>query len=90
MKKLLLSALMLAFAGTAVAAEQAFVLVPYGPGPVKYVEPCNPDQPTPANGLCGDGRECPVGYEAITKYCFGGGLHKCGIACQPDGTYRGH
>lgn len=92
MKKFIITTLMLAFAGSAFAAETAYVLEPLGPGRGGFAEPCpgNKGGPTPANGYCVEGRECPIGYDAVAKYCFRGGFHRCGIACQADGTQRGH
>ena len=93
MKKFFLTALMLTFASSVFAAETEYVLTPYsyGPGNGLYAEPCpqNPSGPTPANGWCAAGQVCPIGYDPVAKYCFGGGLHRCGIACQSNGMYRG-
>lgn len=89
MKKLFLSLLVVACAGSAFATETAYVLQPLINGRGN-VEPCPsaPESPVPANGYCYPGRECPYGYESIAKYCFRGGFHRCGIACIPDHTYR--
>lgn len=88
MKKLLASALVLMFATSALAAETAYVMQPLRYGTGEYVEPCTPDNgPTPANGGCGGGNVCPVGYEPTRKMCWGGGdnggwFHDCGLTCK--------
>jgi hypothetical protein len=89
MKKIIVSTLMLVFATSAFASESAYVLEPLMIGRGEYAEPCpqNPDAPTPANGYCYPGRECPVGYDAVPKFCWNGGLHRCGIACSSNGMY---
>jgi hypothetical protein len=83
MKKFLASALMVMFATSALAAETAYVLQPLRVGAgQEYVDPCPTDGPVPANGLCGDGRVCPMGYEPVTKMCWDGGFRECGITCK--------
>lgn len=88
MKKILASTLLVLFATSAFAAETAYVLQPLAFGQnSEYVEPCHQDAPVPANGLCGDGRECPFGYEPARKYCWDGGLKDCGMTCKNTHMY---
>jgi len=91
MKKIFIAGFFLLMTGSAFAAESggAFVLEPLRYGD-QYTDPCPqaPGAPVPANGYCGEGMQCPGGYEPQVKYCFGGGLHECGITCKT--IYNGH
>ena len=83
MKKILVSTLLALFATSALAAETAYVLQPLSFDPhSEYTEPCQNEAPVPANGLCGDGRECPFGFEPVRKYCWDGGFKDCGMICK--------
>jgi hypothetical protein len=88
MKKVILVGLMMMFAGGAIASETAFVLQPIIHS-AQFVDPCpdSPDAPTPANGFCAEGSICPVGYDPVAKYCWGGGLHRCGTTCRDNQMY---
>lgn len=83
MKRVFISVMMVLFATTAFAATTEFALQPlYGQGR-EYVDPCPGDAPVPTNGLCGDGRTCPVGYEPVAKTCWDGHWFKpCGTTCR--------
>jgi len=86
--------MLILFASSAFAStETAYVMVPMSPGwGNEYTDPCPqaPGAPVPANGYCREGQTCPWGYEPVTKYCFNGGFHNCGITCRNDDMYRGH
>lgn len=91
MKKFLASALMVMFATSALAAETAYVLQPLRVGAGdEYVDTCEQDAPIPANGGCGDGRICPIGYEPVNKICWDGGFHSCGTVCKNSHMFDGN
>lgn len=88
MKKIVLTAAVMMFAGSAFATTTFNVtqVLRINNGPI--VEPCptSPDAPVPANGYCYDGRECPVGYDRIGNYDGSGSV---GFVCQENGMYTG-